>query len=128
LIQISYLGLGALFVGWGMFSLWMTAGVRQTTECRKFYMQSLIKQDIEWFDLQKQSELASQFAIDCQAFQSAVGEKVSTIIMVLSMLISGLVIAFSKGWLLALIILATMPIVFFGWYLVIRISTKKNKV
>ena len=42
--------------------------------------------------------------------QKSVGEKVANVIMSFSMLATGLFVAFYKGWQMALIILATAPL------------------
>lgn len=56
-----------------------------------------------------QTELASKFSSDTFAFQGAIGEKVSTIIMTFATLISGFIFAFVTGWLMTLVVLATIP-------------------
>lgn len=53
--------------------------------------------------------MASKFAKDTFAFQGAIGEKISTLIMTIGTLIAGFVFAFVTGWLMTLVILATMP-------------------
>jgi ATP-binding cassette subfamily B (MDR/TAP) protein 1 len=44
LIRFIYLGVGACIVGWGMFTSWRIAGSRQASECKKYYLQQLMKQ------------------------------------------------------------------------------------
>ena len=48
-------------------------------------------------------------------FQLAVGEKVSTIIMVIAMLLTGIGISLYTGWILTLILLAYIPLVIVVW-------------
>ena len=71
-----YVGIGSFFAGWLMFSCWMIAGERQAISCRKAYLRSLLRQEIGWFDMLNQTELASRFAKDTFAFQGAIGEKI----------------------------------------------------
>ena len=92
-----------------MFACWMIAGERQGIACRKAYLRSLLGQEIAWFDVTNQMELASKFATDSFAFQGAIGEKISTLIMTLSMFVSGFAIAFATGWLLSFVVLAVIP-------------------
>ena len=68
-----YIGLGAFAAGFGMSACWMIAGERQSIACRKEYLRSLLRQEIGWFDVINQSELASNFATDCFAFKGAIG-------------------------------------------------------
>ena len=56
-----------------------------------------------------QTELSSKFSKDTFAFQGAIGEKISTLIMTIGTLISGFVFAFISGWLMTLVLLASLP-------------------
>lgn len=56
-----------------MFACWMIAGERQGIACRKAYLRSLLRQEVGWFDMLNQTELASKFAKDTFAFQGAIG-------------------------------------------------------
>jgi ATP-binding cassette, subfamily B (MDR/TAP), member 1 len=53
----SYIGLGvgAFVVGTAMFFGWMLLGERQALRCRKIFFESLIRQEIAWFDTQSQA-------------------------------------------------------------------------
>jgi ATP-binding cassette subfamily B (MDR/TAP) protein 1 len=56
-----------------------------------------------------QSQLTSKFASDNFAFQGALGEKMSTILMSIGLFISSFVIAFYTGWLMTLVIFVCIP-------------------
>ena len=126
MLNFIYIGLGAFAAGWGMFTCWMIAGERQGIACRKAYLKSLLKQEIGWFDTINQSQLATKFATDCFAFQGALGEKVSTIIMTISMFIAGFAIAFIYGWLMALVVIASLPVIAIGGILFATATAKKD--
>ena len=111
------IGVGAIFAGWGMFGCWMVTSERQGIACRKQYLKSLLSQEIGWFDTINQSELSTKFATDSFAFQEAIGEKVSNLIMTIAMFIAGFIIAFIKGWLMTLVTLASLPAIGLGGYL-----------
>lgn len=80
-----------------------------------------------WFDTINQSELATKFATDCFAFQGAIGEKVSTLIMTISMFVAGFIIAFIKGWVMTLVIICSLPFIALGGFLFMSASAKKDK-
>jgi ATP-binding cassette, subfamily B (MDR/TAP), member 1 len=61
LFNYLYLGVAALVIGTTMFSGWMIAGERQGARCRREYFQSLLKQEIGWFDCQKQAAISTTF-------------------------------------------------------------------
>jgi len=56
-----------------MFYSWTIVGEKQAIKCRKEYFRSLLRQDIAWFDMQKQAALATDFEADSMTFQMAVG-------------------------------------------------------
>ena len=51
----------------------MIASERQAIACRKAYLKALLRQEIGWFDMINQTELASKFAADTISFQYSVG-------------------------------------------------------
>jgi ATP-binding cassette subfamily B (MDR/TAP) protein 1 len=71
--KFIYVAIAELFAGWGALACWMITSERQGISCRKEYLKSLLKQEIGWFDTINQSELATNFAADCFAFQGAIG-------------------------------------------------------
>jgi ATP-binding cassette, subfamily B (MDR/TAP), member 1 len=109
-----------------MVGFWIITGQRQSIACRKEYLKSLLRQEIGWFDTINQSELATKFGTDCFAFQGAIGEKVSTLIMVISMFVTGFVIAFIYGWLMTLVVILALPVIAFGGYLFMKASASKD--
>jgi ATP-binding cassette, subfamily B (MDR/TAP), member 1 len=74
-----------------------------------------MRQEIAWFDLQQQAAITTTFEIDSMTYQLAIGEKISSIIMVLSMLTAGIGISFYLGWILTLVILAYIPVIIIVW-------------
>lgn len=81
-----------------------------------------MKQEIEWFDLQNQADMATGFSMDVSIFQQAIGEKVSQIITIVSMFLTGFGISMAHGWVLTLVILASLSIVILSWYIFIIVS------
>ena len=74
-----------------------------------------------------QSELASKFATDCFAYQGALGEKNSTIIMTLGMFIAGFAIAFNYGWLMTFVLLVSIPAIGLTGYVFMRSIQQKDQ-
>ena len=121
------IGAGAFVVGFGMVSCWMISGERQSIACRKVYLRSLLKQEIGWFDTINQSELAAKFSTDCLAFQGAIGEKVGTLIMTISMGFVGFIIAFLHGWMMTLIVAVSLPFIAIGGIIFATAAGNKDK-
>jgi ATP-binding cassette, subfamily B (MDR/TAP), member 1 len=104
-----YLAVGAFVAGMVAFASWSIIGERQAIRCRQEYFRSLMSQELAWFDLHNETELVSQFEVDCMVYQLAVGEKIMTMISVISMFITGIILAVYVGWILALVIIAYLP-------------------
>ena len=68
-----YVGIGALFSSWIAFVSWTILSERLSTKCRKACMNSLLRQDVGWFDQQDQFHLSNQFNFDALAFQKGTG-------------------------------------------------------
>jgi ATP-binding cassette, subfamily B (MDR/TAP), member 1 len=78
-----------------------------------------MRQEVGWFEVQNQVAVATDFEINTMAYQLAVGEKISTIIMVLSMVFAGLGLSLYIGWILTLVILGFTPVIIVLWSKVI---------
>lgn len=74
-----------------------------------------MRQELAWFDTQSQTEIIAKFNLDSMAFQLAIGEKISNLIMIISMSLSGLAISLFVGWIMTLVMLAYIPIMILIW-------------
>jgi hypothetical protein len=54
-LNFIYLGIAGLFCGWGSATFWLITGERQASKCRKRYFESLLQQEIEYYDCNEQS-------------------------------------------------------------------------
>ena len=59
------------------------------------------------------------------AFQLAIGEKVSLVIYLISMFVSGFIISISRGWELTLVILAFVPFFVFAFQVMERYHSER---
>lgn len=123
-----YVGLGALFSSWIAFASWTILSERMAVRCRKAFMKSLLRQDVGWYDLQNQYELSSNFSNDALAYQKATGEKIGSMFNLFAMFVCGAVIALAVGWKMALVILATLPIVGVLIIIFIYLVHKRNSI
>lgn len=123
-----YVGVGALFASWIAFASWTILSERMAVRCRKAYMKSLLRQDVGWYDLQNQYELSSNFSNDALAYQKATGEKIGSMFNLFAMFVCGAVIALVVGWKMALVILATLPIIGVLIIIFIYLVHKRNNI
>lgn len=75
-----------------------------------------------------QSEISSKFSADTLAFQGAISDKTSLVIYTISMGVTGLTIAFIKGWLLTLVLFGVLPLIIGSMcFYVYNINYKERK-
>ncbi|WVZ99468.1 hypothetical protein U9M48_044759, partial [Paspalum notatum var. saurae] len=91
-------------------SCWTTTGERQATRIRSLYLKSVLRQDMAFFDVEMTiGQVVSSISADTTLIQGAIGEKVGKFLQLVTTFFGGFVLAFTKGWLLALVMLSTIP-------------------
>jgi len=81
---------------------------------------------VGWFDKQDQFQLSSQFNSDALAFQKATGEKIGSMFNIFAMFVCGAIIAIAIRWTLALVVIASLPIIAIGCVIFIYLIQRKN--
>ena len=92
---------------------------------KKAYLESILKQESSWFDLINHTELASRVSEECSTIEKGIGQKYGQLLHSYCMVFAGLVLAFVKGWSLALPMLLLCPLLFFGISCLIKGATGK---
>ncbi|ORX73617.1 P-loop containing nucleoside triphosphate hydrolase protein [Linderina pennispora] len=100
-----FMGLGFLMwiLSYGLNACWMIAAENQGLRIRELYYESIMRQDIGWFDTIKTGELTTRITNDVNLVQDGIGEKWGFIMMNTTSFITGFIIALVKGWDMALI-------------------------
>ncbi|CAN2389829.1 phosphatidylcholine-translocating ATPase activity [Pristimantis euphronides] len=108
-----YVGVGVavLICGYIQVSFWVLAAARQTRRMRKMFFHSVLSQEISWFDVNKSGELNTRLTEDINKINDGIGDKVGHLVQNVTSAVGGLVIGMAKGWQLALVMLATSPVV-----------------
>ncbi|KAI8048978.1 ATP-binding cassette transporter [Syncephalis plumigaleata] len=109
-IQLTVLGVISFIAAYLQQSMWMISGENQTSELRRRYFASIIRQEISWFDVTPTGDLTSRITGDVNLIQTGISEKLGVIIHSLSTFLAGFIIAFVKGWRLALVLLSAFPL------------------
>eukprot|EP01117_Protostelium_nocturnum_P020654 TRINITY_DN93_c0_g2_i1.p1 TRINITY_DN93_c0_g2~~TRINITY_DN93_c0_g2_i1.p1 ORF type:complete len:1261 (-),score=421.67 TRINITY_DN93_c0_g2_i1:351-4133(-) len=107
---IFFIGIANFVGGYIAQMMWIISGENQTMRIRKLYVHSILRQDNGWFDMAKEESLNTRLAADTQLIQEAISEKVGSTVQYSSQFFVGLIVAFIKGWRLALVVLATIPL------------------
>ncbi|KAK3161660.1 hypothetical protein QOZ80_1BG0079860 [Eleusine coracana subsp. coracana] len=131
-LNFVYLGIGTAVVSFLQVACWTITGERQAARIRSLYLKSVLRQDIAFFDVEMTTgQVVSRMSGDTVLVQDAIGEKVGKFQQLVATFIGGFVVAFVKGWLLSLVMLACIPpIVIAGGVaskILTRISSKKQE-
>jgi len=85
------------------------------------YLESVLKQDISWFENNDVQSLSSKISKEASAVQAATGEKLASIIFAGSMLVVGTFIGFILGWKFAFIVLGLTPIILVSGFILVTL-------
>ncbi|CAL4909395.1 unnamed protein product [Urochloa decumbens] len=109
-LKFFYLAIGSWFACFLQVACWMITGERQAARIRGLYLEAVLRQDIAFFDKEiTTGQLVERMSGDTILIQDAIGEKVGKFLQLIATFIGGFVVAFSKGWLLAAVMLSSIP-------------------
>ncbi|CAL4974577.1 unnamed protein product [Urochloa decumbens] len=124
-LNFVYLGIATAVVSFLQVSCWTMTGERQATRIRSLYLKSVLRQEIAFFDVEMTTgQVVSRMSGDTVLVQDAIGEKVGKFQQLIATFIGGFVIAFVKGWLLSLVMLASIPPVVIAGGIVSKMLSK----
>ncbi|KAH8552424.1 P-loop containing nucleoside triphosphate hydrolase protein [Umbelopsis sp. PMI_123] len=105
-----YLGIANLVGGYICQCCWVLSGEFQTRRIRKKYVHAILRQEMSWFDKADEGSLTTRLAADTNLIQDGISEKFGQLVQSVSQFVCGFIIAFVKGWRLALVLLAALPL------------------
>ncbi|CAO0789626.1 unnamed protein product [Mucor circinelloides] len=108
-LTFVYMGIGVLIAAYTTHCFWVLTGEFQVRRIRTLYVHAILRQDMGWFDKAEEGSLTTRLATDTQLIQEGISEKFGLLVMCISQFIAGFIVAFIKGWKLAVVILATVP-------------------
>ncbi|KAI9294859.1 P-loop containing nucleoside triphosphate hydrolase protein [Neoconidiobolus thromboides FSU 785] len=106
-----YLGIGVLVCTYIYMACYIYVAERQIHRIREEYLRAVLHQNIAWFDDLGAGEVTTRITSDTNMVQDGIGEKVAIIFQDLATFVSGLVIAFTAEWRLALAVLTIVPVI-----------------
>ncbi|XP_066148570.1 multidrug resistance protein homolog 49-like [Euwallacea fornicatus] len=86
------------------------SSLRQTFKMRKLFLEKTINQDISWYDQNQTGDFATVLTDNIPKVEDGMGEKVGMVVFLSTTFISGIIMAMLKGWKLALVCLASLPL------------------
>ena len=77
------------------------------------YFSIILRQEQGWFDSNNVFEFSTKVQAQFEQISLGVGDKFGLTLQTISMMITGLIIAFYKSWLLTLVMLSISPLIFY---------------
>ncbi|KAJ1289132.1 hypothetical protein BS78_02G141500 [Paspalum vaginatum] len=125
IMNFVYLAIGAGLAATLQVSFWTITGERQAARIRTLYLKAILRQDIAFFDMEVSAgQVVERMAGDTFLIQDATGEKVGKSIQLLSTFVGGFIIAFVRGWLLALVMLSSVPPMVIAGAIISKLMTR----
>jgi len=88
------------------FSFTLISSTRQANRIRRLYFNSLLKQEMAWYDKNDSGELLTHIAGDVLLIQEGIGDKLGTFFQFLAMFVGGFSVGFVYGWKMSLVIVS----------------------
>ncbi|KFM57755.1 Multidrug resistance protein 1, partial [Stegodyphus mimosarum] len=123
----ALLGLAFLITKYIMVSCFSIAAANQVFRIRCMFMESILKQDIGWFDTNKTGDFTSRISGDLNKIQDGIGEKVPMCISSMSSAFLNVGCGFYYGWKLALVTSSVIPLLTIGLTVVTKIQATVSK-
>ncbi|KAF4965821.1 hypothetical protein FSARC_6414 [Fusarium sarcochroum] len=108
-LYFVYLFIGRFIVGYVATLCVCTAAARTTNAMRKAFLESLLRQEIWYFDKQGNGAVATQVTTNGHRINQGIAEKLYTLVMGISLFFSAYIVALLVHWKLALITMSIVP-------------------
>ncbi|KAL6850411.1 hypothetical protein ACP4OV_021038 [Aristida adscensionis] len=109
-LDFIYLAIASAVASFVQVTCWMITGERQAARIRNLYLKTILRQEIAFFDKYTSTgEVVGRMSGDTVLIQDAMGEKVGKFIQLVVTFFGGFIVAFAQGWLLTLVMMATIP-------------------
>ncbi|KAG3110031.1 ABC transporter B family member 5 [Phytophthora idaei] len=109
--NLTIVGTVGLVAGYLQVYCWSLTASRQSMRIRSLYVNAIVTKEIGWFDVNDPMQLSSRVTDATITIQDGIGSKMSDMLHFLATVVSGILIAFVKGWELTLILMAVVPFV-----------------
>jgi ATP-binding cassette, subfamily B (MDR/TAP), member 1 len=100
---------------------WAVTGSRQAKRIRGAYVGAILTNEMSWFDLNNPMELSTRVVDSAVTIQEGMGRKIGDAVQFATTAVASIVIGFVKGWELALLLMAAVPLIAFSAFLSIRV-------
>mmetsp|Transcript_30535 Transcript_30535/g.54595 ORF Transcript_30535/g.54595 Transcript_30535/m.54595 type:complete len:1272 (-) Transcript_30535:403-4218(-) len=108
-MKMALVGCGTIVSATLQGACFKTFSELQVMKLRVLYFDTVLHQDVSWFDTQEVAALPSQINEDMEKIAEAFGDKMGSGIMAFSAFAGGFTCAFLLGWQIALVMCAIFP-------------------
>ena len=122
---LSKFGIKVDFVG--VYS-WNMTGSRQALRFKKMYYETLLQQEVAWYDSNDVNKLATEITANMVAVETAIGEKVAILLSTMVTSLFGFFYAYFKCWQLSLALTLFLPLLIFAGTLLMKAMTMKASI
>ncbi|RLN69316.1 hypothetical protein BBJ28_00027152, partial [Nothophytophthora sp. Chile5] len=126
-LDITLVGIGVMIAAFLQVSCWSLTASRQAKRIRSKYVTAILTKEIGWFDVNDPQQLASRVAESSVAIEEGMGGKLGDALHCVALFISGMIIGLAKGWELALILVACIPVIIFTSFCAMKVISKATK-
>ncbi|KAF9345803.1 ATP-binding cassette, sub-B (MDR TAP), member 4, partial [Mortierella sp. AD094] len=110
-IKFTVVGGIMLVASYGQMCCWTLSAENQSKRIREKYLHAILRQDMTWHDTSRNSEsLNSHLSADTELILDGLAYKVGVVISGIATLIAGFVIAFTHGWKITFVLIASIPL------------------
>ena len=108
-ITMMLVGVGATFAAFLQGACFKIFAEKQAFKYRVLYFDTVLHQDVSWFDTKEVAALPAEINDDLEKIQDAFGDKFGNGMMAISAFLGGFGCAFGMGWLIALVMCSILP-------------------
>ncbi|XP_054737347.1 multidrug resistance protein homolog 49 [Anastrepha obliqua] len=100
-----------------------SVALRQISKIRKLFLESILRQDMTWYDTSSSNTFANKMAEDLSKMKDGMGEKLAIFVFLVMTFVTGVIFSFIYGWLLTLVVLTCGPFIIISTALVAKIQS-----
>ncbi|PVU86637.1 hypothetical protein BB560_006631 [Smittium megazygosporum] len=106
-----YIAVANFVVSYLVYIIWNIIAENQAMRIREEFYKSIMSQEISWFDDITPGDLITRITSDVSLIQDGIDEKMGFMIQYISTFCSGIILAFVRGWKMALVVLCVIPLI-----------------
>ncbi|KAJ9591025.1 hypothetical protein L9F63_027767, partial [Diploptera punctata] len=119
----SVTGVTQFIIGAAAIAILNFGAQKQIARVRQLFLQSVLRQDMSWYDTTKTANFASRLTEILDKMQDGIGEKLSIFLYLLTTFIASVIMSFLKGWKLTLVVLSCAPVIIISQAIVAKVQS-----